>query len=116
MLRQRRRIPEGCSVGGLNFEIEHHPFPRVQHTHYAHIAAIVRVMRVLLPRTPAFSFSGGCRRSRDASLWCQRVERVAAVCAAQASILRCAAASSSNNKARSPGRNRPAESRFVAKT
>jgi len=50
------------------------------------------------------SFSGGCRGSRDASLWCQRVERVAAVCAARASILRCAAASSSNNKDRTPCR------------
>ena len=29
-------------LGGLNFQIEHHLFPRVQHTHYAHIAAIVR--------------------------------------------------------------------------
>jgi linoleoyl-CoA desaturase len=29
-------------LGGLNFQIEHHLFPRVQHTHYAHIAAIVQ--------------------------------------------------------------------------
>jgi linoleoyl-CoA desaturase len=29
-------------LGGLNYQIEHHLFPRVQHTHYAHIAAIVQ--------------------------------------------------------------------------
>jgi linoleoyl-CoA desaturase len=29
-------------LGGLNYQIEHHLFPRVPHTHYAHIAAIVR--------------------------------------------------------------------------
>jgi linoleoyl-CoA desaturase len=29
-------------LGGLNFQIEHHLFPRVQHIHYAHIAAIVQ--------------------------------------------------------------------------
>jgi linoleoyl-CoA desaturase len=29
-------------LGGLNFQIEHHLFPRVPHTHYAAIAAIVR--------------------------------------------------------------------------
>jgi linoleoyl-CoA desaturase len=28
-------------LGGLNFQIEHHLFPRVQHTHYPHIAEIV---------------------------------------------------------------------------
>jgi linoleoyl-CoA desaturase len=29
-------------LGGLNFQIEHHLFPRVPHTHYAQIAKIVR--------------------------------------------------------------------------
>src|SRR3954452_8911196 len=29
-------------LAGLNFQIEHHLFPRVPHTHYPHIAAIVR--------------------------------------------------------------------------
>jgi linoleoyl-CoA desaturase len=29
-------------VGGLNYQIEHHLFPRVPHTHYPHIAKIVR--------------------------------------------------------------------------
>ena len=29
-------------LGGLNFQIEHHLFPRVAHTHYPHIAEIVR--------------------------------------------------------------------------
>jgi linoleoyl-CoA desaturase len=29
-------------LGGLNFQIEHHLFPRVPHTHYAEIAGIVR--------------------------------------------------------------------------
>ena len=29
-------------VGGLNFQIEHHLFPRVPHTHYANIAKIVQ--------------------------------------------------------------------------
>ncbi len=29
-------------LGGLNFQIEHHLFPRVAHTHYPRIAAIVR--------------------------------------------------------------------------
>ena len=29
-------------LGGLNFQIEHHLFPRVQHTHYPRIAEIVR--------------------------------------------------------------------------
>jgi linoleoyl-CoA desaturase len=29
-------------LGGLNFQIEHHLFPRVQHTHYARIAEIVQ--------------------------------------------------------------------------
>jgi len=29
-------------LGGLNYQIEHHLYPRVQHTHYAHIAAIVQ--------------------------------------------------------------------------
>jgi len=29
-------------VGGLNYQIEHHLFPRVPHTHYAHIAKIVQ--------------------------------------------------------------------------
>jgi linoleoyl-CoA desaturase len=28
-------------LGGLNYQIEHHLFPRVAHTHYPHIAAIV---------------------------------------------------------------------------
>ena len=30
------------SLGGLNFQIEHHLFPRVPHTHYPRIAEIVR--------------------------------------------------------------------------
>ena len=29
-------------LGGLNYQIEHHLFPRVAHTHYPHIAGIVR--------------------------------------------------------------------------
>ncbi len=29
-------------LGGLNFQIEHHLFPRICHVHYPHIAAIVR--------------------------------------------------------------------------
>ena len=29
-------------LGGLNFQIEHHLFPRVAHSHYPHIATIVR--------------------------------------------------------------------------
>ena len=29
-------------VGGLNYQIEHHLFPRVPHTHYPHIAKIVK--------------------------------------------------------------------------
>ena len=29
-------------VGGLNYQIEHHLFPRVPHTHYPHIATIVQ--------------------------------------------------------------------------
>jgi linoleoyl-CoA desaturase len=29
-------------VGGLNYQIEHHLFPRVPHTHYPHIAKIVQ--------------------------------------------------------------------------
>jgi len=29
-------------LGGLNYQIEHHLFPRVPHTHYPEIAAIVR--------------------------------------------------------------------------
>ena len=29
-------------LGGLNFQIEHHLFPRVPHTHYPKIAEIVR--------------------------------------------------------------------------
>jgi linoleoyl-CoA desaturase len=29
-------------LGGLNYQIEHHLFPRVKHTHYPHIAEIVR--------------------------------------------------------------------------
>jgi linoleoyl-CoA desaturase len=29
-------------LGGLNFQIEHHLFPRVPHTHYARIAEIVK--------------------------------------------------------------------------
>ncbi len=30
------------ALGGLNFQIEHHLFPGVPHTHYAHIAEIVQ--------------------------------------------------------------------------
>ncbi len=29
-------------LGGLNYQIEHHLFPRVPHTHYARIAEIVK--------------------------------------------------------------------------
>jgi linoleoyl-CoA desaturase len=29
-------------LGGLNYQIEHHLFPRIAHTHYPHIAEIVR--------------------------------------------------------------------------
>jgi linoleoyl-CoA desaturase len=29
-------------LGGLNYQIEHHLFPRIAHTHYPHIAGIVR--------------------------------------------------------------------------
>jgi linoleoyl-CoA desaturase len=29
-------------VGGLNFQIEHHLFPRISHVHYPHISKIVR--------------------------------------------------------------------------
>ncbi len=29
-------------LGGLNYQIEHHLFPRVQHTHYPRIAEIVK--------------------------------------------------------------------------
>ena len=29
-------------LGGLNYQIEHHLFPRLPHTHYPRIAAIVR--------------------------------------------------------------------------
>ena len=29
-------------LGGLNYQIEHHLFPRVPHTHYPQIAEIVR--------------------------------------------------------------------------
>jgi linoleoyl-CoA desaturase len=32
----------GWMLGGLNFQIEHHLFPRVPHTHYARIAEIVQ--------------------------------------------------------------------------
>ena len=32
----------GWVVGGLNYQIEHHLFPRVPHTHYSHIATIVQ--------------------------------------------------------------------------
>ena len=32
----------GWVVGGLNYQIEHHLFPRVPHTHYANIAKIVQ--------------------------------------------------------------------------
>jgi linoleoyl-CoA desaturase len=32
----------GWVVGGLNFQIEHHLFPRVPHTHYPQIAKIVQ--------------------------------------------------------------------------
>jgi linoleoyl-CoA desaturase len=30
------------ALGGLNYQIEHHLFPRVSHTHYPQIAEIVR--------------------------------------------------------------------------
>ena len=47
--RVHRRFLPGQSrpdlaVGGLNFQIEHHLFPRVPHTHYPQIAPIVRAM------------------------------------------------------------------------
>jgi linoleoyl-CoA desaturase len=29
-------------VGGLNFQVEHHLFPRISHIHYPHIAPIVK--------------------------------------------------------------------------
>jgi linoleoyl-CoA desaturase len=29
-------------LGGLNYQIEHHLFPRVPHTHYPELSAIVR--------------------------------------------------------------------------
>jgi len=29
-------------VGGLNFQIEHHLFPRISHVHYPALSAIVR--------------------------------------------------------------------------
>ena len=47
-------------LGGLNFQIEHHLFPRVPHTHYPKVAEIVRrtapstasATRHILPRAP----------------------------------------------------------------
>jgi linoleoyl-CoA desaturase len=38
--RQNRLV--SWYMGGLNFQIEHHLFPRVPHTHYPRIAHIVR--------------------------------------------------------------------------
>ena len=47
----RRQVATSCNVGGawlavlnggLNYQIEHHLFPRVQHSHYATIAPVVR--------------------------------------------------------------------------
>ncbi|MBW3544503.1 MAG: fatty acid desaturase, partial [Bacteroidetes bacterium] len=29
-------------LGGLNFQVEHHLFPRISHVHYPHINKIVR--------------------------------------------------------------------------
>jgi linoleoyl-CoA desaturase len=29
-------------VGGLNFQVEHHLFPRICHVHYPHISNIVK--------------------------------------------------------------------------
>ena len=46
-------------LGGLNYQIEHHLFPRVPHTHYPQIARIVR-------RTAA---KHGVRYTVQASLW-----------------------------------------------
>ena len=46
-------------LGGLNYQIEHHLFPRVPHTHYPQIAGIVR-------RTAA---KYGVRYTVQASLW-----------------------------------------------
>ena len=37
-----RNVVLSWAVGGLNYQIEHHLFPRVPHTHYAHIATIVQ--------------------------------------------------------------------------
>ena len=38
-------------LGGLNYQIEHHLFPRVPHVHYPHIASIVR-RKAAEPRHP----------------------------------------------------------------
>lgn len=46
-------------LGGLNFQIEHHLFPRVPHTHYARIARIVR----------ANCARHGIRYNANPSLW-----------------------------------------------
>jgi linoleoyl-CoA desaturase len=37
-----RNVVLGWVVGGLNYQIEHHLFPRVPHTHYPQIAKIVQ--------------------------------------------------------------------------
>jgi linoleoyl-CoA desaturase len=52
-------------LGGLNFQIEHHLFPRVQHTHYAHIAAIVQ--------RNARDTESATRRSRRCGRRCARM-------------------------------------------
>ena len=43
-------------VGGLNFQIEHHLFPRMCHVHYPKVAAIVQAS--------APSWASGTRRTR----------------------------------------------------
>ena len=68
--------------------------------------------RALRRKRDSKAFSGGYRRSRDASPLCRRVGRAGGVRAGGASLSRCAAASSPNNKARTLARNRPAESRL----
>ena len=35
-------VPLTWVLGGLNYQIEHHLFPQLPHTHYPRIAAIVR--------------------------------------------------------------------------
>jgi linoleoyl-CoA desaturase len=40
----RRNRPLSWYVGGLNFQIEHHLFPRICHVHYPHIARIVEAV------------------------------------------------------------------------